>query len=29
VAAALYGGDVSELRDEDTETDSEQPTLFE
>ena len=28
VAAALYGGDVSELRDEDTETDSEQPTLF-
>lgn len=27
-AAALYGGDVSQLRDEDTETDSEQPTLF-
>ncbi|WP_118827660.1 hypothetical protein [Salinibacter ruber] len=27
-AAALYGGDISELRDEDTETDSEQPTLF-
>lgn len=27
VAAALYGGHVSELRDEDPETDSDEPTL--